>query len=108
MKNNGTKIVLGENLPSNTKILSGRDVGEAARKYFHLDEKDLLDEIITVNIPEKIWTVSASYFLGCFGKSIRHFGEEKFREKYIFDCSDIFYENIEDGIARALHTTGDI
>ncbi len=99
-------IMLGDHLPSNKRILSGRDVGEDARKRYHLDELDKQDEQIEVVIPDKIWTLGASYFLGCFGKSVRTLGEDKFRGKYTFKCNKIFLPNIEDGIYRAMHTSG--
>ena len=102
------QIMLGDHLPSNKKILSGRDVGEVARQRYHLDELDELDEVVKVVIPDKIWTLGASYFLGCFGNSVRKLGEDKFREKYIFECNELFLPSIEDGIYRALHTSSEI
>lgn len=101
-------IILGDHLPSNKRILSGRDVGEQARLRYHLDDLDTNEETVTVEIPVKIWTLSASFFLGCFGNSVRKLGEDKFRKKYIFKCDDLFIPNINDGIYRALHTSGDL
>ena len=101
-------IILGDHLPSNKRILSGRDTGEAARKRYKLDVLDADDETIIVKIPDKIWTLSASFFLGCFGNSVRKLGEDNFRKKYIFDCDELFIPNIDDGIYRALHTSGEL
>ena len=106
--NNDKIIILGDHLPSNKRILSGRDVGEKARDRYKLSEFDDLDGVVTIVIPKKIWTLSASFFLGCFGNSVRKLGEEKFRQKYIFDCDELFRPNIDDGIYRALNTTGDL
>ena len=101
-------ITLGDHLPSNKRILSGRDTGEDARKRYNLDTLDATPGTITVVIPQKIWTLGASYFLGCFGNSVRKLGEEAFRAKYLFDCDEIFIPSIDDGIYRALHTSGDL
>ena len=102
------QVVLGDHLSRNKRILSGRDVGEMARQRYHLDELDASDEAVKVVIPDKIWTVGASYFLGCFGDSVRKLGEDKFRAKYIFECNELLSPNIEDGIYRALHTSSEI
>lgn len=100
------QIILGDILPSNIKILSGREEGKRARLHYNLDEIDQQDIEVEVNIPSKFWTISSSYFLGCFGKSVRNLGVEGFKKKYQFKCDPIFEPNIEDGIARSVNTTG--
>ena len=93
-------------IKGNIKIFSGRDKGENARKNFNLDKLDLKeDEIVNVFIPEEIWSINSSFFLGCFGPSVRKLGEDGFREKYVFNCGSIILKNIEDGISRALKTS---
>lgn len=97
-------IINFENLigTSNNKILSGREFGKSSRKKYDLDSLDKSTEIINIKIPEKIIAINSSFFLGMFDKSIINLGEEEFRNKYIFDCSNSIKRSIDDGIRRAL------
>lgn len=83
------------------RVLSGRMQGAALRDKLKLDEQDETDEIVTINIPDYIWSVNSSYFLSCFGASVRKLGEVRFRKKYIFECDSVIQKNVEDGISRA-------
>ena len=93
-----------------SKVLSGTESGKQDRDDFTLDffDRVFLDEPktlfhITVVIPEEIYSVNSSYFLALFGPSIRRLGEEKFRKRYVFQCSDVIRDNcIEPGIRNAL------
>ena len=102
------EMKLGSLISGESKILSGRDTGEVARKRFKLDELDIKDEKVVVNIPKRVWSINSSFFLGCFGKSVRTLGEEKFREKYIFDCDEVLRANVDDGISRAINNSSPI
>ena len=89
------------------KVLAGRIEGAEYRKELHLDKIDKEIEStevkIEINIPQYFLSITSSFFLGCFGKSIRNLGESKFRERYIFTCDDALRTGIEDGISRALN-----
>lgn len=66
-------------------ILAGRDRGERARKEEKLDSLDRAEEVeVTVVIPEHIYSVNSSFFLGMFDRSIRALGAEGFRRRYKF------------------------
>lgn len=83
----------------NSKILSGRNFGMQVRKNMKLDEIDKIEEQVTIIIPSDIWSLNSSYFIGLFEKSIHYLGEEKFRRKYLFQCSNNYIlENIEQSI----------
>ncbi len=97
------ELQLGREISGEVKILSGRTKGEKVRSKYNLDVADTNDEKVNVIIPPRIWSINTSFFLGCFGKSVRFLGEKKFREKYIFDCDNELHTNIEDGISRALN-----
>ena len=105
MKEKRKRLVLGDTLPASTKILSGLGEGNKARLYYKLDEIDQQNIEVEIDIPSKFWTITSSYFLGCFGKSVRNLGIEGFRQKYKFKCDPVFEPNIEDGIARSVNTT---
>jgi hypothetical protein len=86
------------------KVLSGRPNGAAYREKLNLDNEDKSTDIVSVIIPDLFFSVNSSFFLGCFGKSVRFLGENKFRQKYIFECDEVIREKcIEDGISRALN-----
>lgn len=83
-------------------VLSGRDRGEDLRKKLNLEKLEKENEIINIIIPEEVCSLNSSYFLGLFGHSVRLFGENKFLEKYNFQCDELIKENIIDGISSAL------
>jgi hypothetical protein len=96
---------LDDLVQSGVRVLSGRDEGYLTRKTFDLDYYDTVDDVVFVNIPEYIWSVNSSFFLACFGDSIRKLGEEAFRKKYRFKCEAVIARCVEDGISRALKTS---
>jgi len=90
------KIDLQQYKNSNSKILSGKNFGMQVRKKLELDKIDNIEEQVTIIIPSDIWALNSSYFIGVFGKSILMLGEENFRKKYLFQCSNNYIlENIE-------------
>ncbi|WP_053984981.1 hypothetical protein [Niameybacter massiliensis] len=99
--NNQKIIKLDKMLKEGSKILSGRDEGKIARQKANLDQLDTSNNIINIEISEKIYSINPSFFLGMFSLSYQKLGEDKFREKYKFICNNIIRRNIEEGIARA-------
>lgn len=95
-------IDLNDYKPSNIKVLSGRETGKNLRTQLNLDTVDHSDDIMTVIVPDTLYSINSSYFLGAFGASVRTLGEQEFRTRYIFKCDDIIRKNVEDGISRAL------
>ena len=88
----------------NSKILYGKDFGIQARRKLKLDEIDKAEEQVTIIIPDDIWSLNSSYFIGMFEKSVLLLGEEKFRKKYLFQCSNNYIlENINQGIDDILN-----
>ena len=51
-------------LPSSVRVLSGRDYGKDVRATNNLDKVDRTTEHVRVIIPDKIYSVNASFFLG--------------------------------------------
>jgi hypothetical protein len=91
--------------PQNSKVFSGRESANDVRKKLNLDEEDKKSRILTIQIPEDTFSINASYFLELFGASVRTLGEKKFREKYVFICTNIIRRSIDDGIERALKSS---
>lgn len=69
-------------------VYSGRDRGEALREKYRIDALDAAENVDVV-IPDSIWTVSSSFFLGMFGPSVRKCGSvDTFEKKYRFKAPD--------------------
>lgn len=67
-------------------LFSGRTRGENARKKIMLDELELQsDNTFMVVLPDNFFTITSSFFLGLFGKSIQRCGSsEVFLKKFDF------------------------
>ena len=87
----------------NKKVLSGRDNGVNLRKKLEIDKKENDNDEIKIIIPQDVFALNSSYFLGWLGKSVRDLGKENFEKKYHFACNEIVKLNIEDGINDALN-----
>ena len=82
-------------------VLAGRDRGEKARKEEGLDQLDRGDSVVTVVIPDSVYSVNSSFFLGMFDKSIQLLGADDFRRRYVFVGPDA-ERTREEGIRKAL------
>ncbi len=86
------------------KVFAGREAGHACRRFFKLDELDKVGTQIKVTIPEEVYSVNASFFLGMFGDSIRRLGKDRFRSQYHFVGKGIS-RTLNSGIRHALDRT---
>ena len=82
-------------------VLAGRDRGENARKEEQLDRLDRDGVLVTIEIPDEIYSVNSSFFLGMFDKSVQNLGAELFRARYEFVGPDA-ERTREEGIRKAL------
>ncbi|MGH7584002.1 MAG: hypothetical protein ACREL5_12330 [Gemmatimonadales bacterium] len=89
---------------SGIRVYAGRDRGEAVRAKAKLDEADDSPDTVEVKVPDDIFSITSSFFLGMFGKSIRKLGESEFRQRYRFTGPSIG-EVVEDAIHEALRTS---
>lgn len=97
------RINLQDKISAGSKILSGRDKGEALRQKIDLDKREEEHNKITIVIPPSIVSFNSSYFLGLFTPSIKKYKtREGFLEKYEFECDQFIQQDIEDGIKEAL------
>lgn len=84
-------------------VYSGRAKGELARLKFNLDEIDKKQHRVVVNIPETTYSVTTSFFLAFFSKSIQRAGSrEAFLNRYEFHIPEFFRETFDTCISRAL------
>ena len=90
-------------------VYIGRPKGEATRKKFRLDEIDRSETQVIIEIPDDIYSINSSYFLGMFGPSIKFAGSrEAFLKKFKFSASDAILSKIDKYIVRALHEQGSL
>jgi len=94
-------IDLGAYRTAGTLVFAGRDRGKQVRGKAGLDEADKDANPIVVHIPEDIWAITSSFFLGMFGPSVRSLGEEGFATHYLFTGKDIS-PIVKDGLREAL------
>ncbi len=71
------------------RVLAGREEGKQVRKVAKVEQLDQLLSIVEVKIPQDLFSLTSSYFLGLFGDSIRELGEARFREHYRFTGKSI-------------------
>jgi len=84
-------------------VFTGRPRGEQLRKKFHVEEFDNTDTQVEVRIPESTYSISSSFFLGMFGRSVVLAGsKDQFYKKYHFKSSPLFKGIIDTCVTRAL------
>lgn len=84
-------------------LFSGREKGRLNREKYHLDDIDASDKLVEVIIPDGTYSITSSFFMGLFGKSIRDLGDRnEFFQKYRFKMPEKFRSKVEIYIDRAL------
>lgn len=84
-------------------VYAGRPRGERARKQLKLDEQDKNGLVVNVRVPDDIYSLNSSFFLGLFGPSVIYFGNRNdFLKKYVFNAPSFVIDEIDKGIDRAL------
>jgi len=83
--------------------LTGRDLGRRARENMHIAELDASDQTIEVQIPEHVFLITPSFFIGMFAASVAGLGSvDAFFEKYEFTSPPQVLRQIQDAARRAL------
>ena len=86
-------------------VFTGRPRGEALRARLKVDALDTADAIVDVQIPDTTYTISSSFILGLFGKSVVRAGSKQaFYQKYHFHASQVFQDVVESCVTRALQS----
>ena len=98
------QIELKKFLKEESRVFTGRNNGQEARRRLNLDELDASKEQVEIIIPDDTLSVNSSFFSGMFQKSLKKLGETAFRKKYIFKCNKslIIDVNIEKNIRMCL------
>ncbi|WP_218353135.1 hypothetical protein [Alteromonas lipotrueiana] len=83
----------------------GRPNGEKARVHFNIEDFDLVKSECSVDVifPDTTRTISSSFFLGMFGKSILNAGDKaEFYKRYNFKAKEHILNQIDKSVDRAL------
>lgn len=84
-------------------VFTGRPRGEQLREKLKVANYDEGDTSVEVLIPESTYSISSSFILGLFGKSIVKAGtKERFYQKYHFHSTPLFEGIIDSCVTRAL------
>lgn len=79
-----TTINLEQFAKGRITLLAAKPKGAEARSALKIDELDKTEDHVDVCIPDYIITITPSFFLGLFSKSLDKLGEEAFFQKYHF------------------------
>ncbi|WP_251473058.1 hypothetical protein [Stenotrophomonas lactitubi] len=83
-------------------VFTGRQRGQDARKKLGLDSIDE-NEDCKVLIPDEVYAITSSYFLGLFGPSVRKFGgKDAFFSHFHFEGPRHITDKLDDFATRAL------
>lgn len=88
-------------------VFTGRQRAQEVRSKLKLDNVTSADQVDVV-IPEGVYAITSSYFLGLFGPSIRDLGLETFQKVFRFQAPDFISEKVNDWCLRAFRDRGDL
>lgn len=89
------------------RVFAGRAKGQRVRDEERLSELIETGEPILVLIPENVFSVNSSFFLGMFTEAILKLGPEEFRNRFSFEGIDM-REAVEAGILEVRFLKGDL
>jgi len=81
--------------------LSGKAKGIDARRELNLDDLDQAPEHVTIAVPDDLYAISPSFFLGLFSQSLAKFGSrDAFLAHYQFQADQAVLDQVNDGISQ--------
>lgn len=84
-------------------VFTGRMRGEQLRERLSVERLDDTDAAVEVKIPDSTYSLSSSFILGLFGKSVVRAGsKQEFYRKYKFTSNPMFKDIIDSCVTRAL------
>jgi hypothetical protein len=83
------RIDLDGHRTAGVRVFAGRDRGKKVRDSSRLDELERECDTICVVVPEDVFSINSSFFLGMFGPSIARLGEIEFRRRFQFEGKSI-------------------
>ncbi len=99
-------VDLGKYRSTGQKVLSGRARGKKVREELGLDVADEDHSPVVVAVPDDLYSLNISFFLGLFGPSVDTLGSrERFFEKYSFKATDEIQSDIDLAVDFALRSS---
>jgi GTP-dependent phosphoenolpyruvate carboxykinase len=84
-------------------VFTGRPRGENLRATLKVEQIDDSDTQVEVKIPDSTYSISSSFILGLFGRSVVKAGsKEAFYKKYHFKSNELFQGIVDSCVTRAL------
>jgi len=80
--------------------LAGRERGSSVRRHFDLDRLDQSQDRVQVVVPNDLYAISPSFFLGMFSQSINRLGRDGFLRKYTFKAEPWLLRQIARNVER--------
>jgi hypothetical protein len=84
------------------KVFSGRPRGEEVRRQLGLTALDAAHELTIIQIPDDVYTLNMSFFLGLCAESVIAYGPEEFAKHYIFEGPEVLIKDIPEYISQAV------
>ncbi|MDC8854236.1 hypothetical protein [Shewanella algae] len=86
------------------RVYVGRPNGSKAREYYKIDALEKEEKYpINIKFPSNAKTLTSSFFLGMFGKSVREAGSKKvFFERFTFNAPKKILAEVNLGVEEAL------
>ena len=79
--------------------LAGLEAGRRARKKLGIDELDRDASPVEVIVPDDIYVITPTFFIGMFGPSVNYLGgADGFMKQYEFDCSPLMHRQIRNRV----------
>ena len=84
------------------KVFSGRPRGEEVRRQLGLSNLDASGERATIRIPDDVYTMNMSFFLGLCGESVVRYGPAEFARHYMFEGPQVLLRDLPEYISQAV------
>lgn len=73
-----------------SKVFTGRDRGQEVRKKSKIDTINKQYDVVTIVIPDNIYSINPSFFEELFINVVVELGKDKFLEKFKFVCEGTY------------------
>ena len=102
MNNSTFTIDLGRYRVTGSKVFTGRDKGENARKNSALDSNEIIYPKIKVVVPDDIYSINPSFLEEFFVNVVRKLGKDDFLKKFEFEGKYNIQKPLNEAIDRIL------
>lgn len=87
---------LGDVIEPTHDLLTGASWGRDIRTRLDLDRYDREGTVVRIHVPDWVIALTSSFVRGLLQASILNLGEDRFRERYVFDFAGYDFTDIID------------